>query len=108
MYLTFSPEADKRQRRQNFLQAAGFPKELVHLGITEYHQANQPSALSTRCFTLLMTSLRNIRKDSAYTVPQPVYTLPSGRRERSASCITGRHRVQCKNYGKKMYSTFWH
>lgn len=111
MYLTFSAEADKRlfaEERQNFLQAADFPKELIHPGIREYHEANQPSALSTRCFTLLVTSLRNLRQD--YSVPQPAQTLPSGGRERttSASCVTGRHGVQYKNSGKKIYSTFWH
>lgn len=93
--------------RQNFLQAASFAKELTHPGIREDHKANPP--LSARCFTLLMPFPRNIREDSAYNIPQPVYTLPLGGKGRtSASCITGRHRVLCKNYRKKMYSTFWH
>lgn len=73
-YLTFSPEADKRLFAQEtkFYPSSRLSKGTTHPGIREYHKANQPSALSTRFFTLLTTSLRNIRRDGAYTVPQPV------------------------------------
>jgi len=55
MYLTFSPEADKRlfaQETKLFLSCR--LSKGTYPAIREYHRLNQPSAWSTRFFTLLM------------------------------------------------------